>query len=68
MSAMIEPAISGAGMTLDDREAEACALLVARGRLKDSDLGRAPKGLAGGDGMQGREAQGGGADLGFDGL
>jgi len=36
-----EPAVSGTGMTVNDREAEVCAWLVARGRLKDSDLGRA---------------------------
>ncbi|HEY8682711.1 MAG TPA: type II secretion system protein GspE, partial [Rhodanobacter sp.] len=41
MSAAIEPAISGTGVAVDDREAEVCAWLVARGRLKDSDLGRA---------------------------
>ena len=40
MSAAIEPAASG-GMAVNDREAEVCAWLVARGRLKDSDLGRA---------------------------
>ena len=41
MSAVIAPAVAEAGMTADGREAEVCALLVARGRLKDSDLGRA---------------------------
>ena len=41
MSAAIEPAVSGSGMAGDDREAEVCAWLVARGRLKDTDLGRA---------------------------
>ena len=41
MSAAIEPATSGAGAVTDGREAEVCALLVARGRLKDGDLGRA---------------------------
>ncbi|RAN75254.1 type II secretion system protein GspE [Bacillus sp. SRB_336] len=41
MSAAIEPAIGGAGMVADHREADVCAWLVARGRLKDSDLGRA---------------------------
>ena len=41
MSAAIEPAIGGAGRSVDDREAEVCAWLVARGRLKDTDLGRA---------------------------
>ncbi|HEY0197493.1 MAG TPA: type II secretion system ATPase GspE [Rhodanobacter sp.] len=40
MSAAIEPAASGTGVA-GNREAEVCALLVARGRLKDSDLGRA---------------------------
>ncbi|MBN8893673.1 MAG: type II secretion system ATPase GspE [Rhodanobacter sp.] len=40
MSAAIEPAGGGAGVG-DDREAAVCAWLVARGRLKDSDLGRA---------------------------
>ncbi|MGB3268818.1 MAG: type II secretion system ATPase GspE [Rhodanobacter sp.] len=40
MSAAIEPAGSGPGEG-DDREAAVCAWLVARGRLKDSDLGRA---------------------------
>ncbi len=38
---MIEMAPAGTGMHLDDREADVCAWLVARGRLKDSDLGRA---------------------------
>ncbi len=41
MSAAIEPAIGGSGANGNDREAEVCAWLVARGRLKDSDLGRA---------------------------
>ena len=41
MSAAIEPAVSGLGMTVDDREAEVCAWLVARGRLKEGDLARA---------------------------
>ena len=40
MSAAIEPAGGGAGVD-DDREAAVCAWLVARGRLKDADLGRA---------------------------
>ncbi|MGN6706239.1 MAG: type II secretion system ATPase GspE [Rhodanobacter sp.] len=40
MSAAIEPAGGGAGVG-DDREAAVCAWLVARGRLKDADLGRA---------------------------
>ena len=37
----MEPAVNGTGMANDNREAEVCAWLVARGRLKDSDLGRA---------------------------
>ncbi|KZC21718.1 type II secretion system protein GspE, partial [Rhodanobacter denitrificans] len=41
MSAAIEPAVGGSGQVADDRETEVCAWLVARGRLKDSDLGRA---------------------------
>ena len=41
MSAAIEPAIGGSDANGNDREAEVCAWLVARGRLKDSDLGRA---------------------------
>ncbi|HWU76102.1 MAG TPA: type II secretion system ATPase GspE [Rhodanobacter sp.] len=41
MSAAIEPAIGGTGTPVDNREAEVCAWLVARGRLKDSDLSRA---------------------------
>ena len=41
MSAVIEPAVSGSTMAVNDREAEVCALLVARGRLKDTDLARA---------------------------
>jgi general secretion pathway protein E len=41
MSAAIEPAIGGTGVGADSREAEVCAWLVARGRLKDTDLGRA---------------------------
>ncbi len=40
MSAAIEPVGSGPGEG-DDREAAVCAWLVARGRLKESDLGRA---------------------------
>ncbi|RAX14679.1 type II secretion system protein GspE, partial [Pseudarthrobacter sp. AG30] len=41
MSAVIEPAVGGSGRVADDREAEVCAWLVARGRLKDGDLARA---------------------------
>ncbi|PWK86784.1 type II secretion system ATPase GspE [Fulvimonas soli] len=41
MSAVSEPAANGAGTALGDREAAVCALLVSRGSLKDSDLGRA---------------------------
>ncbi|MEO8998396.1 MAG: type II secretion system ATPase GspE [Rhodanobacter sp.] len=41
MSAAIEPVTSGADKIADGREAEVCAWLVARGRMKDSDLGRA---------------------------
>ena len=41
MSAAVEPASNGAITALDDREAAVCALLVARGRLKDNDLVRA---------------------------
>src|SRR5574337_653763 len=41
MSTAIEAAVNGAGTAGDDREAEVCAWLVARGRLKDSDLSRA---------------------------
>jgi general secretion pathway protein E len=41
MSAAIEPVISTTRETVDDREGDVCAWLVARGRLKDSDLGRA---------------------------
>jgi len=37
----MEPAAGGAGGVVDSREADVCAWLVARGRLKDSDLGRA---------------------------
>src|SRR3546814_19479023 len=35
------PAVSGVGMAVEDREAEVCAWLVARGRLKEGDLVRA---------------------------
>ncbi|MEO8809783.1 MAG: type II secretion system ATPase GspE [Rhodanobacter sp.] len=41
MSAAIEPATGGTGVAADDREAEVCAWLVERGRMKDTDLGRA---------------------------
>ena len=38
---MIEPAVSGVGMAVEDRETEVCAWLVGRGRLKEGDLARA---------------------------
>jgi len=41
MSAAIGAVVGGTGVATDDREAEVCAWLVARGRLKDTDLGRA---------------------------
>ncbi|MEO8808721.1 MAG: type II secretion system ATPase GspE [Rhodanobacter sp.] len=41
MSAAIEPAVGETGAPVDGREADVCAWLVARGRLKDTDLGRA---------------------------
>jgi len=41
MSAAIGAVVGGTGVAADDREAEVCAWLVARGRLKDTDLGRA---------------------------
>ena len=41
MSTASEPVVSEASSAGDDREAEVCAWLVARGRLKDTDLGRA---------------------------
>jgi general secretion pathway protein E len=41
MSSAIEPVVGATGMVADRREADVCAWLVARGRLKDSDLGRA---------------------------
>ena len=41
MAAVITPAASKAGMDVNDREAEVCAWLVTRGRLKEGDLGRA---------------------------
>ncbi|HTV85323.1 MAG TPA: type II secretion system ATPase GspE [Dyella sp.] len=41
MSAVVKPASVGAMKATDDHEAAVCALLVARGRLKDNDLARA---------------------------
>src|SRR5690348_14416940 len=41
MSAVVEPARGEGAATVDEREAAVCALLVARGRLKDGDLARA---------------------------
>ncbi|SFR93210.1 general secretion pathway protein E [Dyella sp. OK004] len=41
MSAAARPAASEAGIAGQDRETAVCNLLVARGRLKDSDLARA---------------------------
>jgi general secretion pathway protein E len=41
MSAVAKPASSEAGAAGSDRESAVCDLLVARGRLKDSDLARA---------------------------
>ena len=41
MSAVVRPASVGAIKATDDHEAAVCALLVARGRLKDNDLVRA---------------------------
>ncbi|MDO1528942.1 type II secretion system ATPase GspE [Fulvimonas sp. R45] len=41
MSAVVQPARDGEATVVDDREAAVCALLVARGRLKDNDLARA---------------------------
>ena len=37
----MDPATSGGSVASGDREADVCALLVERGRLKDSDLSRA---------------------------
>jgi general secretion pathway protein E len=41
MSAVVKPASVGAKKATDDHESAVCALLVARGRLKDNDLARA---------------------------
>lgn len=41
MSAALEPASFGTIQATEDHEAAVCALLVARGRLKDNDLARA---------------------------
>ena len=41
MSAVVQPAQDGGRTVVDDRETAVCALLVARGRLKDNDLARA---------------------------
>lgn len=41
MSAVVKPASVGAAKATDDQESAVCALLVARGRLKDNDLARA---------------------------
>ncbi len=41
MSAVVQPAQDGGRAVVDDRETAVCALLVARGRLKDNDLARA---------------------------
>jgi general secretion pathway protein E len=41
MSAVVKPASVGATKATDDQESAVCALLVARGRLKDNDLARA---------------------------
>ncbi|MEW9573403.1 type II secretion system ATPase GspE [Rhodanobacter sp. Si-c] len=41
MSAVVQPARDEGAATVDGREAAVCALLVARGRLKDGDLVRA---------------------------
>ncbi|MFK2878320.1 type II secretion system ATPase GspE [Rhodanobacter hydrolyticus] len=41
MSAVVQPARDEEAATVDGREAAVCALLVARGRLKDGDLVRA---------------------------
>jgi general secretion pathway protein E len=41
MSAVVKPASGGAAKATDDHESAVCALLVARGRLKDNDLARA---------------------------
>ncbi|MDE2281090.1 MAG: type II secretion system protein GspE, partial [Xanthomonadaceae bacterium] len=41
MSAVVQPARDEVTAAMDEREAAVCALLVARGRLKDGDLARA---------------------------
>jgi general secretion pathway protein E len=41
MSAVVKPASVGAARATDDHESAVCALLVARGRLKDNDFARA---------------------------
>jgi general secretion pathway protein E len=41
MSAVVQPARDEGAATVDEREVAVCALLVARGRLKDGDLARA---------------------------
>jgi general secretion pathway protein E len=41
MSAVVKPASGEAARATDDHESAVCALLVARGRLKDNDLARA---------------------------
>jgi len=41
MSAVVKPASVGNAKATDDLESAVCALLVARGRLKDNDLARA---------------------------
>ncbi|GAB3786645.1 type II secretion system ATPase GspE [Dyella agri] len=41
MSAVVQPAQDEGAAAMDEREAAVCALLVARGRLKDGDLVRA---------------------------
>ncbi|PXV55296.1 type II secretion system (T2SS) protein E, partial [Dyella sp. AtDHG13] len=41
MSAVAKPAANAEGAATEGREAAVCALLVSRGRLKDTDLARA---------------------------
>ncbi|MFC4529006.1 type II secretion system ATPase GspE [Dyella halodurans] len=41
MSAVAKPVVGKEGRAMDGQEAAVCALLVSRGRLKDSDLARA---------------------------
>src|SRR5579859_7081189 len=41
MSAVARPAANEEGVAMDSREAAVCALLVSRGRLKDTDVARA---------------------------